>query len=84
MGQKFTRFGLVLALAAVCGVSSQRVAGQSPAQESDANEKDVFKNLEFRNLGPAVAGGRVAAVAGIPGNPNVYYAGAAAGGVFKT
>jgi hypothetical protein len=46
--------------------------------------KDVFAHLKFRNLGPAVAGGRVTAVAGIPGNPQVYYVGAAGGGVFKT
>ena len=78
------RFGLVWVMAAAVVFSSQLMAGQSPAPESDANEKDVFKNLEFRNLGPAVGGGRVAAVAGIPGNPNVYYVGAAAGGVFKT
>jgi len=78
------RFGMVWVFAAAVAVSSQAMAGQSPAQASDANEKDVFKNLEFRNLGPAVGGGRVAAVAGIPGNPNVYYVGAAAGGVFKT
>ncbi len=46
--------------------------------------KDVFENVKFRNLGPAVGGGRVAAVAGIPGNPNVYYIGAGGGGVWKT
>src|SRR5271157_5555958 len=84
MRQKLARLGMALALAAVFGISSRMLAGQSPAQESDANEKDVFKNLEFRNLGPAVGGGRVASVVGIPGNPNVYYVGAAGGGVFKT
>jgi len=31
-----------------------------------------------------VAGGRVAAVVGVPGDRNVYYVGAAAGGVWKT
>ncbi len=45
---------------------------------------DPFHHLQFRNLGPALAGGRVTAVVGIPGNPNVYYVGAAAGGVWKT
>jgi photosystem II stability/assembly factor-like uncharacterized protein len=45
---------------------------------------DVFANLKFRNLGPAVAGGRVTAVVGIPGDPNIYYVGGAAGGLFKT
>src|SRR5574340_665629 len=45
---------------------------------------DPFHNLEFRNLGPAVAGGRVTSVVGIPGNPRIYYVGAAGGGVWKT
>jgi photosystem II stability/assembly factor-like uncharacterized protein len=49
-----------------------------------AKPKDPFAHLKFRNLGPAIAGGRVTAVAGIPGNPQVYYVGAAGGGVFKT
>jgi photosystem II stability/assembly factor-like uncharacterized protein len=42
----------------------------------------VYKQLKFRYIGPV--GNRVIAVAGIPGNPNVYYAGAASGGIFKT
>ncbi|MGB9430299.1 MAG: glycosyl hydrolase, partial [Gammaproteobacteria bacterium] len=45
---------------------------------------DVFHNLKFRNLGPAIAGGRVTATVGVPGNPNIYYVGAAGGGVWKT
>jgi photosystem II stability/assembly factor-like uncharacterized protein len=45
---------------------------------------DSLGDLRFRNLGPAVAGGRVAAVAGVPGNPNIIYVGAAGGGVWKT
>ena len=45
---------------------------------------DIYSGLKFRNIGPAIAGGRVAAVAGIPGKPEVYYIGAAGGGVFKT
>lgn len=43
-----------------------------------------FRHLVLRNLGPAIAGGRVTAVVGIPGNPLVYYVGAAGGGVWKT
>src|SRR5262245_59795612 len=37
----------------------------------------------FRYMGPESAG-RIAAVAGVPHDPNVYYAGAASGGVWKT
>ena len=50
----------------------------------DSQPPDTFGNLHFRNLGPASAGGRVSAVAGIPGNPLVYYVGGAAGGVWKS
>lgn len=37
----------------------------------------------FRFVGPAV-GNRVAAVAGVPSDPNVWYAGASSGGVWKS
>jgi photosystem II stability/assembly factor-like uncharacterized protein len=40
--------------------------------------------LEWRNIGPALAGGRTAAVAGTDADPYLYYFGAAGGGVFKT
>lgn len=60
-----------------------QVAFAQDAASSD-QQKDIFANLKFRDLGPGSAGGRVAAVAGIPGDPNVYYVGAGGGGVFKT
>ena len=44
---------------------------------------DKQGSLEFRNLGPH-RGGRSAAVTGVPGKPNLYYFGAAGGGVWKT
>lgn len=43
---------------------------------------DAFGQLEPRYIGPI--GNRVSAVAGIPGNHLIYYAGAASGGIFKT
>ena len=39
--------------------------------------------LSFRFVGPTV-GNRVASIAGIPGDPSTYYAGAASGGMWKT
>jgi photosystem II stability/assembly factor-like uncharacterized protein len=39
--------------------------------------------FRFRYMGPESAG-RISAVAGIPGNPTTYYAGAASGGVWKS
>src|ERR1041385_5803520 len=43
---------------------------------------DVYDEMKFRYIGPV--GNRATAVAGIPGNPNVYYVGAASGGIFKS
>jgi photosystem II stability/assembly factor-like uncharacterized protein len=54
-------------------------AGALIAQEDSA---DVFKKLAFRYIGPE--GNRVISVVGEPSNSNVYYAGAASGGIFKS
>ncbi len=43
---------------------------------------DVYKQLKYRYIGPE--GNRVIAVAGDPKDRNVYYAGAASGGIFKS
>ncbi len=71
---------LLVGLSAARGSSQSASSGQEPGKA----QTDVFKNLKFRNLGPAIAGGRVTSVVGIPGDPNIYYVGAASGGVFKT
>ena len=39
--------------------------------------------MKWRQIGP-FRGGRVLAVAGVPGDPNTYYFGAVAGGIFKS
>jgi photosystem II stability/assembly factor-like uncharacterized protein len=43
---------------------------------------DPYAELKYRFIGPP--GNRVSAVAGVPGDPNTYYAGAASGGVWKS
>jgi photosystem II stability/assembly factor-like uncharacterized protein len=43
----------------------------------------LFGGMKWRLIGP-FRGGRVLAVTGIPGNPNLFYFGAVAGGVWKT
>ncbi len=43
---------------------------------------DPFAQLHWRHIGPE--GNRVSAVTSVPGDPLVYYAGAASGGIFKT
>jgi len=44
----------------------------------------AYSNLTWRSIGPTVAGGRVAAVAGTPQDDQLYYLGAAGGGVWRT
>ncbi len=43
---------------------------------------DQYAGLQARHIGPV--GNRVSSVAGVPGDRNVYYAGAATGGIWKT
>jgi len=47
-----------------------------------AQTPDSYAAMRFRYIGPV--GNRVIAVAGVARDPNVYYAGAASGGIFKT
>jgi photosystem II stability/assembly factor-like uncharacterized protein len=44
----------------------------------------AYANLSWRSIGPAVAGGRVAAVAGTPQDDQLYYLGTAGGGVWQS
>jgi photosystem II stability/assembly factor-like uncharacterized protein len=46
-------------------------------------DEKLFGGMRWRNVGP-FRGGRVLAVTGVTGEPNVYYFGAVAGGVWKS
>ena len=46
-------------------------------------EESPFKAMKWRLIGP-FRGGRSLAVTGVSGDPNVYYFGGVAGGVWKT
>jgi photosystem II stability/assembly factor-like uncharacterized protein len=46
-------------------------------------DQKLFGAIHWRNIGP-FRGGRVLAVAGVPGDMNTYYFGAVAGGVWKS
>ncbi len=43
----------------------------------------LVNGMKWRQIGP-FRGGRVLAVTGVPGDPNTYYFGAVAGGIFKS
>ena len=62
---------------------SLTVMGAAASAQSLADlPDDFFSSANFRYVGPV--GNRVSAVVGEPGNANVYYIGAASGGVFKS
>src|ERR1700739_2324856 len=61
-----------VALAAPCSLKAQQAAA-SP---------DVYGQIKYRYIGPE--GNRATAVAGVPGKPNIWYVGAASGGIFKS
>jgi photosystem II stability/assembly factor-like uncharacterized protein len=68
---------LMLAVTVVLFTGACLALAQAPAQN-----QSVWSNLKFRYIGPK--GNRCDAVAGVPGDPLVYYAGAASGGIWKT
>ncbi len=85
MDKATTSFAIrILLLAVGALVLSGGAASWAAVVPAEKETPDILQNWKFRNLGPAAAGGRVAAVAGIAGDPSVYYVGAAAGGVWKT
>ena len=67
---------IAIATLTICaaGVLTQ---GQQPRLGSD-----LYNRMRFRYIGPE--GNRADVVVGVPGDPNVYYVGAASGGVWKT
>ena len=55
----------------------------SPSAFSQQFDPKLYSGLQWRLIGP-FRGGRVTAVAGIPGDTSTYYMGTPGGGVFKT
>ncbi len=73
---------LLVALVVLLGVGIGAArAAEEPEKPSKGPEE--FNSLKFRLVGPA-AGGRVSRVAGVPGDPLVYWAATASGGVWKS
>jgi len=67
-------------------IVATRAAGPQTADEEGRTllPIKVAKSISFRQIGPAVSGGRVPAVAGVPGQTFTYYVGTADGGLFRT
>ncbi|MDQ6823163.1 MAG: hypothetical protein M3Z07_01490 [Candidatus Eremiobacteraeota bacterium] len=63
-------------------VLSFALAAITPSIASAADAP--YAHMTWRSIGPAVSGGRVAAVAGTANDPKLYYVGSAGGGLWKT
>ncbi len=63
--------------------SNSAGAAAADAEADERESQGPWKGLQYRLIGP-FRGGRVVAVSGVVGQDDVYYFGAAAGGVWKT
>ena len=72
-----------LDLVVICLLASTAFAqnGRGPTKSP---MEEAFSRLEYRSIGPAIMGGRIADVEGVPGDPNVVYVASASGGLWKT
>ena len=73
----------ILAALFACLSAVALSAGQDAPKPAGSESPKEFKPLKYRLIGPA-AGGRVSRAAGVPGDPNIYYAATASGGVWKS
>jgi hypothetical protein len=76
--QMRTLFALMIALTSLSIVAP---VAQQPERVVDPSR---LAGLEWRSLGPAMFGGRVVDVAGVPGNPDLLFVGAASSGLFRS
>ena len=75
-----TRATLAAAAVALTGLALALAPPVSAAAQAPSTAE--LSGLRFRHIGPV--GNRIEVVVGVPGNPRVYYAGAAAGGIWKS
>ncbi len=76
------RVGAALAGVVLASLIALPRAQEFPGQERGPEIRGPYGALSYRYIGPP--GNRVSAVAAVPGDLNVYYAGGASGGVWKS
>ncbi len=77
------RFSLWVGLLALSLLPFQAQAQRKKNQSNSSIDQALYGSVEYRELGP-FRGGRSAAVTGVPGQPNLFYMGAAGGGVWRS
>ena len=75
---------VLAATAAVPARPSSMQPGAASSAGAPAVPAEALSALSWRAIGPAMFAGRVADVAGVPGNPDVLYVGTASSGLYKS
>ena len=70
--------------AAVFATACAVLTTLSAARHTPQADHPRLDGLSWRSIGPAMFAGRVADVAGVPGNPDILYVGAASSGLYKS
>lgn len=73
---------VVMQLAFIFLVCACLLANLTPNVFAQELSPELYSSLKYRHIGPE--GNRVIAIAGLPGNQQVIYAGAASGGIWKS
>jgi photosystem II stability/assembly factor-like uncharacterized protein len=73
---------IALLLAAPAAAAQNRPRQELKEVTPEKIDTAVYQRLRYRYIGPE--GNRVTSVAGVTGDPNTYYAGAASGGLWKS
>ena len=60
------------------------LATLSPLSAQNSVTEAILNGLEWRSIGPAVMGGRISDLDGVPGDPTTVFAAAGSGGLFRT
>jgi photosystem II stability/assembly factor-like uncharacterized protein len=78
------RHRLIRSAFAAIAVSALLAFAAAPARAAESIDPDLLAGLSARSIGPAVMSGRLPALDVVESNPDVMYAGGAAGGVWKS
>ncbi|MEQ5790903.1 glycosyl hydrolase [Muricauda sp. NFXS6] len=78
----FFKIGMLL-LTATLFITPMHSQRRNKKQSTPEYPEELYSSLEYRLIGP-FRGGRSGTVAGVPGEPNLYYFGATGGGVWRT
>ncbi len=83
MHLKSARAVFLIALLSMSVFFAIAPSAQQQGEQTGPPQTATVEPLKFRYMGPAPAG-RIATVAGVPGDPKTYYLGSASGGVWKS